>query len=292
MPWSVPTIFLQSLLDGGRSHWAAILSQQIRVSNVVVGSHRLVSLFSKGLSLCPPRAPRAPAWDLPLVLEAWCLPPFEPLAQEGLRWLSIKTTFLLAITSAKRVEELYALSVSKVFLRLNLDGSGVPMWPDIAFLPKVLSRSHLNQPIRLTRFNPPPEEAEGRSSLLCPVRALKAYVEATACIWQSEQVFVSYAGPKKGCALSKQHLSHWIVDTITFAFKASGRPLPSGSEVTSPEHIHIMGCPEGGSFGDHLSHGLMDIARHICQIFSSHCHHSSSVVDCLDAQSLCFNTVR
>jgi hypothetical protein len=109
---SVPKIleFFQSLLDGGRApatlrvYVAAISSRHARVDNDTVGGHRLVSLFLKGaLRLRPPRAQRAPAWDLHLVLDALCLPPFEPLAQAELKWVSTKTAFLLAIASAKRV---------------------------------------------------------------------------------------------------------------------------------------------------------------------------------------------
>ncbi len=129
--------FLQSLLDRGRLHsmfkvyTVAVSSQHVKVDNVSVGRHRLVSLFLKGaLRLRPPRAPRAPTWDLPLMLDALCLPPFEPLSQAR---------------------------------------PGVTLWPNMTFLPKVLSCFHLNQPIQVAQFNPPPQEAEGKSSLLCPV---------------------------------------------------------------------------------------------------------------------------
>ena len=243
---SVPTAleFLQSLLDGGRSpstlrvYVAAISCQHTHFEGVTLGSHKLVSLFLKGAArLRPPRTPRAPAWDLPLVLDALSLPPFEPLAQAGLRWLSIKTAFLLAITTAKRVGELHALSVSNSCLRWNSDDSGVTLWPNTAFLPKVLSRTYLNQPIQLARFNPPPEEGAGEVRPSCPVRALKAYVEATASIRRSDQLFVCYGGPKKGCALSKQRLSHWIVDAIADAYRISKHPPPSGVRCHSTRSI-------------------------------------------------------
>ncbi|XP_030286081.1 GTPase IMAP family member 4-like [Sparus aurata] len=42
------------------------------------------SIRSGVLRLQPPKAQRIPAWDLPLVLDALCLPPFEPLAQAEL----------------------------------------------------------------------------------------------------------------------------------------------------------------------------------------------------------------
>ena len=118
--------FLQFLLDSGRSHSTlrvyvdAISSLHDRVDGAMVGRHRLVSLFLRGaLRLRPPTAMRAPAWDLPLVLEAPPSPPFEPLGQVKLKWLSMKAAFLLAITSAKWVGELHALSVSDTCLRWN-----------------------------------------------------------------------------------------------------------------------------------------------------------------------------
>lgn len=84
-------------------------------------------------------------WDIPLVLDELCRPPFEPLAQVELKWLTWKTAFLLAISSAKHISELRALSVSESCLIWILDGSGVTLWLNTAFLPKVLSCTHLNQ---------------------------------------------------------------------------------------------------------------------------------------------------
>ena len=149
------------------------------------------------MRLRPPQAQRAPAWDLSLVLDALCLPPFEPLAQTELMWVSARSAFLLAITSAKHVWELHDLSVSDSCLRWNSDGSGVYT----AFLPKVLSLSNLNRPIHLAQFTPP--EGEDRLGLPCPFQALTS----TTSIRQSEQLFLCYGGPKKGYALSKQQLS-------------------------------------------------------------------------------------
>ncbi len=225
--------FLQFLFDSGRSQStmkvfvAAISSRHARIDGLTVGSHRLVSLFLKGaLRLRPPRAKRAPTWDLPLVLEALCHPPFEPLAQVDLKWLSMKTAFLLAVVSAKRVGELHALSVSETCLRWAPDGSGVTLWPNVAFLPKVLAATYINRPITLARFDLPAED--GGSPLLCPVRALRTYINATASLGRDEQLFVCYGGLRKGRALSKQRLSHWIVDTILHAYKSGACPPPSG----------------------------------------------------------------
>ena len=243
---SVPTIldFLQSLLDEGRSHStlkvyvAAISCGHVRVDNGTVGSHGLVSLFLRGAQrLHPQSTTRAPAWDLPLVLDALRRPPFEPLAQAELKWVSCKTAFLLAICSAKRVSELHALSISDSCLRWNSDGSGVTLWPNTAFLPKVLSRAHQNQPIRLARFDPSPGERGEEPELLCPVRALEVYTAATACIRRADQLFLCYGGPNRGRAISKQRLSHWIVDVITHAYQTSNRPLPPGVRCHSTRSV-------------------------------------------------------
>ena len=73
--------------------------------------------------------------------------------------------------------------------------------------------------------------------LLCPVRALRAYIRATKRIRRSEQLFLCHAGPNKGCALSKQRLSHWIVETINHAYSAGNRPIPSGIRCHSTRSV-------------------------------------------------------
>lgn len=82
-----------------------------------------------------------PSWDLRIVLEAVSESPFEPLPEVGLEFLTIKTVFLLAITSARRVSELHALAVHPPCLRLGESGFPISLLLNPAFLPKVLPRS-------------------------------------------------------------------------------------------------------------------------------------------------------
>ena len=56
------------------------------------------------------RVLRPPAWDLSKVLTYLVSPAFEPLSQASFRTLTMKTLFLLAFATAKRVGELQALS--------------------------------------------------------------------------------------------------------------------------------------------------------------------------------------
>ena len=122
----VPVIlrFLQPRFDEGlaaatiRVYAAAISARHNKVDAVTVGSHTLVSRFLKGTQrLRPPQRSQTPSWDLPLVLEALCQQPFEPLENREDKWVSLKTAFLLTMVSAKRVGELHALSISCECLR-------------------------------------------------------------------------------------------------------------------------------------------------------------------------------
>lgn len=131
------------------------------------------------------------------MLDALSSPPFEPLAKAKLTW-QLKTAFLLAITSAKQVGELHALSISESCLRWRPGGSGVTLWPNVAFLPKVL---HRNQPIYLARFEPLAAENAARG--LCPVRVLAAFIDdATATVWQTDHSVPECLVTQNPCALA------------------------------------------------------------------------------------------
>ena len=62
------------------------------------------------------RVLRPPAWDLSKVLTYLVSPAFEPLSQATFRALTLKTLFLLALATAKRVGELQALSFIVTFV--------------------------------------------------------------------------------------------------------------------------------------------------------------------------------
>ncbi len=79
----------------------------------------------------------------------------------------------------------------------------------------------------------PSEEADPALVLLCPVRALRRYVDRTRSFRSSEQLLVCYGGQQKGKAVSKQRLAHWIVDAITLAYQSQGEPCPLGVRAHS-----------------------------------------------------------
>ena len=63
--------------------------------------------------------------------------------------VSLKTAFLLAITSARMISERHALSVHRDCCTFSLVGLKVVLRPNPAFLAKVLSDFHLSQIVEL-----------------------------------------------------------------------------------------------------------------------------------------------
>lgn len=208
-------LFLQDQLNKGKAPStlkgmvAAIKAARVGECKLDEGTCTLVKKFLRGAQRLRARvsAPIVPPWDLELVLGALRRPPFEPLGSADLKWLSIKTAFLLAVTTAKRVGELQALSVHEELCRFKPDNGGVVLRLNPAFLPKVLSDSHLSQRIELYPFSPPGDQVPGQSPL-CPVRALQLYIRATQTHRATDQLFVCYKRECLGASLSKARLSH------------------------------------------------------------------------------------
>ena len=235
--------FLQEQLDRGkafstlRGMVAAIKAARIGESRLSANCSNLVALFLKGARRLrvQVRAPPVPPWDLGMVLEALQRAPFEPIESVNLKWLSLKTAFLLAVTSAKRIGELQALSVHRDLYRFRPDDGGVVLRPNPAFLPKILSETHLNQVIELSPFFDLQSTGVQRQdrSPLCPVRALEAYIRATRAHRVTDQLFVCFKQECLGRPLSKARLSHWITEVIQQAYEQAGVPVPPGVRAHS-----------------------------------------------------------
>lgn len=183
----------------------------------------------------PGRTLRAPSWDLPTVLTSLTEGPYEPILNTDLRSLSLKTALLLAFCSAKRVGELCALSISDNCLRWQAGGTGVSIWPNPAFLPKVLNPQSINQVLEVTQFQPSSTSQAEQDKLLtlCPVMALRAYLSHTQSLRRTHsQLFICYGAGKRGLLLSKQKLSHWLVEVIFHTYRAQLLIIDSGFLAT------------------------------------------------------------
>ncbi len=204
---------------------AAISAHHDPIEGRSVGKHDLVVRFLRGARrLNPPRPPSLPSWDLALVLRALQIAPFEPLLSVELKFLSMKTLLLTALASIKRVGDLQAFSVDESCLEFGPADSSATLRPRPGYVPKVPTTPFRDQVVNLQAL--PLEEADPALALLCPVRALRQYVDRTQSFRTSEQLFVCYGGQQKGNAVYKQRMAHWIVDAITLAYEAQGVPCP------------------------------------------------------------------
>ncbi|MGL4804411.1 MAG: hypothetical protein ACRC15_04575, partial [Cetobacterium sp.] len=152
--------------------------------------------------------------------------PFEPLESVSDKFLTLKTIFLLAISSLKRVGDLQALSVSPTCLEFAPGMVKAFLYPRAGYVPKVLT--NIPNPIVLQAFCPPPfsNQEQEKLNLLCPVRALDTYVHRTALWRKGEQLLVCFGPHNRGRPASKHTVSKWIVETISLAYQASGQPCP------------------------------------------------------------------
>lgn len=89
-----------------------------------------------------------PFWDLNLVLSLWKGSPFEPMARCFLSHISLKVSFLAAITLARWVIELQALMADPSYMVFHRDKVGFPPHPKFLFIHWILIwiRLYISQP--------------------------------------------------------------------------------------------------------------------------------------------------
>ena len=166
---------------------------------------------------------RPPAWDISLVLQSLTGAPYEPLRTCEERFLAQKTLFLLALASAKRIGELHALSYRVSHTR---DWGEVSFAFVTGFVAKTQDPSSLAP--RFEGFSVPalPNARKNRNGrLLCPVRAVKVYLDRTASHRpRCERLFVTAGRSKK--EIAKTTVSFWLRKTISRAYELSGTALP------------------------------------------------------------------
>ncbi len=112
--------FLQARLFAGLTHstlqvYVVVISAyHASLGGQSVGRYTLGTRFLRGEA-----SSTVPGAVLAVVLEALCRPPFEPTEEISDRHLTLKTTFLLAISFLKRVGDLQALSVALLIYTLR-----------------------------------------------------------------------------------------------------------------------------------------------------------------------------
>lgn len=93
------------------------------------------------------------------------------------KFITLKTIFLLAISSLKRIGDIQTLSITPSCLEFALGMVKAFLHPRPGYVPKVLTNTV--SPVVLQASSSVPGIGPGKN-LLCPVRALDAYVNRAA----------------------------------------------------------------------------------------------------------------
>lgn len=146
--------------------------------------------------------------------------------------LSLKISFLIAITSSRQMEELGMLMVDPLNTTFY---KGKAIWcPYPHFVPKVSLEHNINHEIHLSVFYPKPQASRKESSLhsLDVKRALVFYLDRTKPFHAFTRLFAPIAYRMKGQLISTQWLSQVAFGCIKTCFEnAEIHPLQG---VTAP----------------------------------------------------------
>uniref|UniRef100_A0AAV2IU46 ribonuclease H n=1 Tax=Knipowitschia caucasica TaxID=637954 RepID=A0AAV2IU46_KNICA len=234
-PWALPDEPGALVQGAGALFSRPIIGRRLWVTTGFGGftarSHPLIKRFLRGARRRrPPLQRTPPVWDLRVVLRGLSGSPFEPAAEASPDCIAFKTALLLALASAKRAGDLCALSVHASCLSFGEDDGMVELWPNPAFLPKVITSAFRSRVIRIRAFHPPPHASpeEERQHLLCPIRMLRHYLAMTSSFRSGDQLFVCLGPKNRGAPLSAQRLAHWVATAVRRAYQAQGLAPPVG----------------------------------------------------------------
>ncbi|XP_040192735.1 uncharacterized protein LOC120926675 isoform X1 [Rana temporaria] len=176
--------------------------------------------------LSPVHISRVPPWDLSLVLNQLTKAPFEPIDTIPIRLLTFKFAFLLAITTAKRIGDMQALSIKEPFFRLFEDR--VVLSQDPLYLPKVVTKFHRSQEVILPSFCSNPQN-EGEASFHCldVRRCLLTYLERVTAFRRSTHLLICFSGQKRGLQASRASIARWIRQAISLAYVQACKVAPN-----------------------------------------------------------------
>ena len=180
--------------------------------------------------------PLFPLWDLAVVLEGLCKPPFEPLRSADIRTLSLMTVLLVALTTTKRVRDIHALSVDQECMRFSDDRWTVWLKPNLKFVTKNLRVPEVTA--KLVAFHPPPFLTDRVRGFI-----VSAQLEHSGSMCRGLGVlglqvnFVSYKAGGRHSAVGRESLSCWVVEAVGTAYMSSGAPVPEALRAHSTRGV-------------------------------------------------------
>jgi hypothetical protein len=197
-------------ITGYRSMLSSILPP---VEKFQIGQHPFIIRLLRGIfNERPPIRKLVPEWDLPLVLECLKKPPFEPMKDASLKFITWKVCFLIAISCFRRCSDLQALYLGEGNINIQKKG--------ITFIRSGLAKqdrpSHHSRKIFIPSFS--------REKFLDPKRALTYYLKKTESFRVKDsknelKLFLSVIKPHH--PVTSQTISKWLVNIIKYAYKMS-----------------------------------------------------------------------
>ena len=183
-----------------------------------------LSSMMQSFTIQKPRPSRTmPNWELGLVLERLKQKPYEPMREASLKYLTLKTVFLLALASGNRRSELQALMYNDEYCLVEKDGSKATIHFAPGFLRKNRSPLVADKPVVIKALPIPGRTDFG--AILCPVRALRYYRTATRdndIRRDRQRLFVPIKDNNQGQEISPDSISRWITSVISDAYQSVG----------------------------------------------------------------------
>ena len=212
-----------STIDGYRSAIADKLGNSTINISKDVNLTRLLDSFHRDR----PKGRRGiPSWNLSLVLHQLTKAPFEPIKEASLKHLTFKTVFLLALGSGKRRSEIHAWQNKNI--RHQSDWSKVSLYPSPSFLSKnQLAKEGPDSvaPVIIPALAPTLDRSLKSDRSLCPIRALRYYLDRTSDIRQNKElVFVSFK-KRFDKDISPATISSWIKQTVILCYELSDQDV-------------------------------------------------------------------
>jgi integrase len=112
--------------------------------------------------------------------------------------------------------------------RIRIQDDCATLRPAPGFVPKVGSARNVNRVIRLEAFSPgTATRRRGEEfTLLCPLRALRIYLDKTRRVRRCDRLFVAYAAWREGQPIRAPTMATWLRQVITDAYVVAGIPAP------------------------------------------------------------------
>ena len=223
-----------STIKGYRTAIAKVLSHTTGVD--ISHDGVLSDLISAFEHQRPQRIASFPKWDLKIVLDSLTRSPYEPLHTADRKALTLKTCFLLFLASGSRCGEIHALDIRHIVQREHW--KFVSLAPHPNFLPKNFNYSTGGRNFEgfqieslKHRLGPGLEE----EALLCPVRALRFYLDKTKPLrGDNSQLFISMVGDKRK-PICKNTIASWVKNTVLEAYKNTPGEAAENLKISSHE---------------------------------------------------------